>query len=140
MALTLREKAERQIGRLHDDINRLGPRYEKALKRVLRRREIYARQTQAAELAEARFAKISGRRDEALRYIAALEAAIAQSSESEDENAPAVNAAVDAVVTAAEAAAAEPIPADDEDDDEDEDESGGSGGNEAVTTAEDVFV
>lgn len=80
MALTLAEKAQRDIDRLRKTVAKLQPRHEKATAAIEKKRAAHEKRTRALELAEQKYALLDNRRVEAEKYIAALEAAIGTGS------------------------------------------------------------
>jgi hypothetical protein len=80
MALTLAEKAQRQIDALRKTVDKLAPRHERAVAAITKKREAFAKRKVALELAEEKFAKLDSKRSEAERLISALEGAIGSGS------------------------------------------------------------
>lgn len=100
MALSLKEKAERQIASLEKQGEKLTPRYEKAKARIEKKRATFAKQKDSMEKAEKKFAVLEAKRNEAQVYIDALRNAIGEDSVTEAdvqaaEDAQAAVAAVD---------------------------------------------
>lgn len=123
MALSLAEKAERDIAKLEKAVEKVSPRYDSATLAINKKREIFAKRAAALEVAEQKYQKLASRKEEAERYIKALREAIG--SGEQNGHVDAVDAA-QLVLSLNEDDEDEDVPQDvddvDEDDVDDEDE------------------
>ena len=76
MALSLEERAARDIKKLQDGLEKLAPRHDRAKASIEKKRALHEKRAGQLEDAEAKFAKLDEKKVKAERYIAALQAAI----------------------------------------------------------------
>lgn len=84
MALSLAEKAQRDIERLRATVDKLGPRHERATAAIEKKRAAFNKRKEALDAAEAKYSVLDEKKQQAERLIAALEAAIGTGSEVAD--------------------------------------------------------
>jgi hypothetical protein len=116
MALSLAEKAKRDIARLEKTVEKIGPRHEKARAAIEKKRAAHAKRAEALNKAEEKFGLLDSKRVEAEKYILALRNAIGNGVAVDTADVEAFVASAEADEVEAENDEVDDVEQDDEDD------------------------